>query len=102
MTATTAPVKSFDSLREGAVEVRVTRNRKISAATTQPTMMRMLLSTMVRPRETPRGMNELTPRRRSVSTGNSKLLRPPGCFDSHGQERAVLAQHDSREGTLLE
>ena len=31
MTATTAPVKSFDSLREGAVEVRVTRNKKSMA-----------------------------------------------------------------------
>ena len=32
MTATTAPVKSFDSLREGAVEVRLTRKRKRNAA----------------------------------------------------------------------
>src|ERR1700690_4364102 len=46
MTATTAPVKSFDSLRDGAVEVRVTRNRNRIAAHTQAMMMRMLLITV--------------------------------------------------------
>src|SRR5271165_6615154 len=49
MTATTAPVKSLDSLREGAVEVRVTRNRKSKAAPTQAMIMRTLFSTIVHP-----------------------------------------------------
>ena len=35
MTATTAPVKSLDSLRAGAVELRVTSKRKRTAALTQ-------------------------------------------------------------------
>ena len=45
MTATTAPVKSLDSLRAGAVEVRVTSNRKRVAALTQTTMIRTLINT---------------------------------------------------------
>src|SRR5215471_7556436 len=44
MTATTAPVKSLDSLRAGAVEVRVTRKRKRKAPLTQPTMIRILMN----------------------------------------------------------
>src|SRR5208283_4915375 len=61
MTATTAPVKSFDSLRVGPLEACVTRNRKSNAAPTQPMMMRMLFSTIVGPRWTPREIKELTP-----------------------------------------
>ena len=45
MTATTAPVKSLDSLRAGAVEVRLTSNRKKMAALTQATMIRTLINT---------------------------------------------------------
>src|SRR5215472_3659690 len=45
MTATIAPVKSLDSLRAGAVEVRVTSNRKRTAPLTQATMIRTLINT---------------------------------------------------------
>src|SRR5215469_5296734 len=45
MTATTAPVKSLDSLRAGAVEVRVTSNRKRMAALMHATMIRTLINT---------------------------------------------------------
>jgi len=44
MTATTAPVKSFDSLQAGAVEVRVTSKRKRKATLTQATMIRTLIN----------------------------------------------------------
>src|SRR5215471_7001880 len=45
MTATTAPVKSLNSLRAGAVEVRVTSKRKRMAPPTQVTMIRRLINT---------------------------------------------------------
>src|SRR5271165_121824 len=61
ITATTAPVKSFDSLREGAAEARVTRNRNSNAPPIQAMMMRMLLSTLVGPSCC--GITKLTPLR---------------------------------------
>jgi hypothetical protein len=41
MTATTAPVKSFDALRESVADARVTRNKKARAATTAPAMTKV-------------------------------------------------------------
>src|SRR5579862_3876597 len=46
ITATTAPVKSFDSLRECAGEVRVTANKKATAPTTHAITIRTLVSTI--------------------------------------------------------
>src|SRR5579862_9058780 len=49
MTATTAPVKSFDSLREGAVDVRVTTNRNSTATQTHAMTMKTSCSTIAHP-----------------------------------------------------
>src|ERR1700736_2230294 len=49
MTATTAPVKSFDSLRDGAVDVRVNTKRERAATLTHAMTMKTSCSTIAHP-----------------------------------------------------